>query len=181
MRIRIDPEVVRVNFAQFRDNPSLQESAQLFARGLPIVEMLQAFSMNANVLAAFAGFDRIYPHGSLERPLLEKTILRVSQMHQCQFCVHSHLAMMGSLGVSTDLADRAAHTPREQLAIEYAEAITRDSNRVSDELFERLRAAFSDPEIVELTFHIGLITMLNRFNNALGVRYGSEFEQVTVR
>ena len=181
MRIRIDPEVVRANFAQFRDNPSLQESAQLFARGLPIVEMLQAFSMNANVLAAFAGFDRIYPHGSLERSLAEKVILRVSQMHECQFCVNSHLDIMRGVGVSSDLADCAGHTPREQLAIEYAEAITRDSNRVSDELFERLHAAFSDPEIVELTFLTGLITMLNRCNNALGVRYASEFESVTVR
>lgn len=178
MRITIDPEVVRKNFAQFADNPSLQESAQLYARGLPIVQMLQAFSMNANVLAAFAGLDRIYPHGNLERSLAEKVILRVSEMHECQFCVHSHQDIMRGLGIS---ASADSHTPREALALEYCQAVTRDSNRVSDELFQRLHGAFSDAEIVELTFLVGLITMLNRCNNALGVRYDKEFSTVTIR
>jgi alkylhydroperoxidase family enzyme len=44
-----------------------------------------------------------------------------------------------------------------------------------------LRAAFTDTEIVELTFHIGFITMLNRFNNALRVRYHDEFKGVQIK
>jgi len=35
---------------------------------------------------------------------------------------------------------------------------------------------FNDREIVELTFHIGSITMLNRFNHALRVRYMSAYK-----
>lgn len=174
MRIHIDPAQVTANFAQFKDNGSFQESAQLFARGLPVVEMLQAMAMNPRVLRAFSGFDAIYPHGGLERSIQEKVILRVSQLQECQFCVNSHLDMMQSLGVASDLQNAADHTNRERLAIEYAEQVTRDSNRVAQELFDRLRAAFNDAEIVELTFLIGLITMLNRFNNALGVRYNRE-------
>jgi alkylhydroperoxidase family enzyme len=34
---------------------------------------------------------------------------------------------------------------------------------------------FTDPEVVELTFLIGYINMLNLFNNALGVRYHGEY------
>ena len=181
MRINIDPALVSANFAKFKDNGSLQESAQLFARGLPILEMLQAFSQNENVLRVFSNFDSIYPHGSLERPVLEKVILRVSQMHDCQFCVNSHLDFMGSLGISSDVSPEGTHTDRERLAIEYAEQVTRDANRVPDSLFERLRKAFTDPEIVELTFMIGLITMLNRFNNALQVRYHREMSEAAVK
>jgi AhpD family alkylhydroperoxidase len=108
----------------------------------------------------------IYPNGSLERGILEKVILRVSQLHDCQFCTNSHLQIMQGLGVGTDLSARAAQTQRERLAIEYAELVTRDSNRIPDAFFEGLHGAFSDPEIVELTFVIGFITMLNRVNNA---------------
>jgi alkylhydroperoxidase family enzyme len=42
---------------------------------------------------------------------------------------------------------------------------------VSRELGEH----FSDAELVELTFLIGYINMLNLFNNALGVRYNGEY------
>ena len=65
--------------------------------------------------------------------------------------------------------------------MEYAECVTRDSNRVPDELFAQLKANFSDPEIVELTFLTGLITMLNRFNNALQVRYNGEMAGMAVK
>jgi len=181
MRITIDPARVAETFSKFAENPSFQESAQLFARGLPIAEMLQAFALNENVLRAFGGFQSIYPGGNLERSILEKVILRVSQLHECQFCVNSHLALMKSLAIPTDVSARAVHTPREALALELAEHMTRDSNRIPDQLFERLRGVFTDSEIVELAFLAGFITMLNRFNNALEVRYHGEFEQVNIR
>jgi len=180
MRITIDPVRVSETFSHFANNPSFQESAQLFARGQPIAEMLQAFAMNENVLRAFAVFEKIYPDGKLERGVLEKAILRVSQLHQCQFCTSSHLDIMQSVGIGTDLSPKAQPSERERLAIEYAELITHDSNRIPDAFFESLRAAFSDVEIVELTFHIGFITMLNRFNNALQVRYRGEFEGLKI-
>jgi hypothetical protein len=54
MRITIDPALVAKHFAAFKDNASVQESAQLSAKGLPIAEMIQALAMNPNVLSAFA-------------------------------------------------------------------------------------------------------------------------------
>lgn len=180
MRIQIDPAAVTANFTRFADNPSLRESAQLFAAGKPVVEMIQAFAMNPGVLRAFSGLAEVYPCGALERAVVEKVILRVSQMHECQFCVSSHMVMMTQLGISTDLAPAATPSPRERLALEFAEWVTRDANRVPDEFFARLRGVFSDPEIVELTFMIGLITMLNRFNNALQIRHGGEYRDVRV-
>jgi alkylhydroperoxidase family enzyme len=39
----------------------------------------------------------------------------------------------------------------------------------------RIRDAFADSELVELTFLIGFINMLNLFNNALQVRYHGEY------
>jgi AhpD family alkylhydroperoxidase len=181
MRITIDPSRVAKTFSKFSDNPSLQESAQLFARGLPIAEMIQALAMNENVLRAFAGLESIYPYGTIERSVLEKVILRVSQLHECQFCTNSHLEIMQGLGIATDLLPTADQTERERLAIEYAELITRDSNGIPDAFFERLRAAFTDSEIVGLTFHTGFITMLNRFNNALQVSYQGDFKGLEIR
>lgn len=181
MRITIDPAVVSQNFSEFRDNPSFRESAQLFQQGLPIVEMLQAFAMDRNVLAAFAGFDAIYPNGLLERGVLEKVILCISARNACQFCVNAHLDITRNLAItSSGASDPTApeHSPRERLAIEYAAAMHADSNRVPPELINRLHGEFTDPEIVELTWMVGFINMLNMFNNALEVRYRGEFANV---
>jgi AhpD family alkylhydroperoxidase len=166
------------NFAPFKNNPALQESAQLFAKGLPIAEMIQAFAMNGNVLTAFAAFDAIYPHGNLERGILEKVILCVSKLNDCQFCINSHLDITASLGIPNRAASDPTveeHSMRERLALEYAGAVHRNSNHVPKELYVRLREAFTDSELVELTFLIGFINMLNWFNNALEVRYRHEF------
>lgn len=177
MRIEIDPARVHETFARFAENPSFRESAQLFAAGRPVLEMLQAMSMSPNVMQAFAAFESVYPRGNLERSIMERVILRVSQMHECQFCVNSHLDMMQALNIAADLPPAS---DRELLAVEYAESITRDSNRVRDELYERLKQHFSTAEVVELTFLVGLITLLNRFNNALGVRYHGELRQTII-
>ena len=184
MRIPIDPAIVAKNFAAVARNSSLQESAQLFAKGLPIAEMIQAFAMNPGVLSAFAAFEPIYPHGKLERPILEKVILCISLRNQCQFCVASHQDITRSLGIPAENAahpESVDHSPRERLALEYALAIHHNSNQVPDDLFQRLSTTFTTPEIVELTFLTEFINMLTWFNNALHIRYQKEFRNVSVQ
>jgi hypothetical protein len=44
-----------------------------------------------------------------------------------------------------------------------------DSKRVSDGLVSRLRAFFSEEQLVELTFRIALCGFYNRFNEALRI------------
>jgi len=60
-------------------------------------------------------------------------------------------------------------------AIEYTRAAMHDSNAVPDRLRAQLHEHFTDPELVELSFLIGSINMLNLFNNLLGVRYNGEY------
>jgi len=65
--------------------------------------------------------------------------------------------------------------PRERLAIEFTRAAMTDSNAIPPALTRDLHEHFSDPELVELTFLIGFINMLNLFNNCLQVRYNGEY------
>jgi alkylhydroperoxidase family enzyme len=50
-----------------------------------------------------------------------------------------------------------------------------DSNHVPESLWTQLHEHFSDAELVELSFLIGYINMLNLFNNLLGVRYHGDY------
>jgi hypothetical protein len=54
-----------------------------------------------------------------------------------------------------------------------------DSNAIPPAVASELKEWFSDPELVELTFLIGYINMLNLFNNCLDVRYHGEYALLT--
>jgi alkylhydroperoxidase family enzyme len=58
----------------------------------------------------------------------------------------------------------------ERAALEYAEAMTVTGRKVSDELFARVRAHFSEAQVVELTAAVALENFRSKFNVALGVK-----------
>jgi alkylhydroperoxidase family enzyme len=65
--------------------------------------------------------------------------------------------------------DSALFSPMERDALEYAERMTITGQRVSDELFGRLRAHFSEAEIVELTAAVALENFRSKFNVPLQI------------
>jgi len=62
-----------------------------------------------------------------------------------------------------------AFEPAVRIALEYAELVTRDAHRVTDEFFERLEIHYTDSQILELTSVIGLTNYWNRFTSALRI------------
>jgi len=56
-----------------------------------------------------------------------------------------------------------------QTALEYADVIHRGGHDVTDELYGRLRAAWDEGQIVEITLVIGMTEYFNRFNDSLRV------------
>jgi len=57
----------------------------------------------------------------------------------------------------------------EKAALEYAEAMTFTDRKVSEDLFARVRAHFSEAQIVELTAAVALENFRSKFNVALGI------------
>jgi AhpD family alkylhydroperoxidase len=185
VRVHVTPEQVKAAFAEVSEDPSFEESRELVARGGMPAEMIQALALRPEILRAFAGFgNSVYPGGLLERRLKELVIIEASRRNACQFCTHSHLDLVKLAGFLEDplelLENIEALAERERLAVQYTRVAMTDSNGVSAELFAQLRNVFSDAEIVELTFLVGYINMLNLFNNCLDVRYGGEYAKLAV-
>jgi alkylhydroperoxidase family enzyme len=63
-------------------------------------------------------------------------------------------------------ADDPRFTAREKAALEFSERVAREDREVSDRCFARLRAHFSEAEIVELAFVIGYQTFASKFAKA---------------
>jgi alkylhydroperoxidase family enzyme len=62
-----------------------------------------------------------------------------------------------------------AFSELERVALEYAERMTYTGQKVDDALFARLRAHFTEQQIVELSAAIALENFRSKFNPALGV------------
>jgi alkylhydroperoxidase family enzyme len=180
MRVTVTPDQIRAAFEAVKDDPSFDESRGLWERGQPPVEMLQAMCLRPEILRAFAGFgDAVYPGGLLERRVKELVIITASRGNACQFCENAHVDIVDVWDIVDEplaaVAEPASLAPRERLAVEYTKAAQADSNSVPEALARELKERFSDPELVELSFLIGYISMLNMFNNLLGVRYHGDY------
>lgn len=59
--------------------------------------------------------------------------------------------------------------PAWQAALEYADVLHRSGHDVTDQRYARLRAAWDEGQIVEITLVIGMTEYFNRFNDSLRV------------
>lgn len=110
----------------------------------------------------------------LEHGLLELVRLRVSQVNGCAFCVDMHDKDLRAAGEKPErLAllcvwrEAPSFTPRERVALAYAEAVTvLGHDPVPDSVYEAARAEFGDAALVELTLAVATINAWNRFGIA---------------
>src|SRR5215217_2555442 len=113
---------------------------------------------------------------TLPKRYLELAIVTVSKLNACDYCVAHHKPFLVPEGISPEGVDRLpdyADHPEldavDRLVVEYSVAAWERPNRIPESLFRRLRAHFSEAQIVELTLRITLCGFFNRFNDALGI------------
>ncbi|MGO2391195.1 carboxymuconolactone decarboxylase family protein [Halomonas sp. AOP12-C2-37] len=96
--------------------------------------------------------------------------IRASQLNGCAFCLDMHIKQAKIKG-ERELRlyhiaiwrESPLFTAKEKAALELTEALTKLSDQgISDELYHSTREYFSEVEISELTFAIGLINIWNR-------------------
>lgn len=124
---------------------------------------------------AFLGVHSAIYKGSLPKALIDLAYLRVSQINGCAFCIDMHTRDL--LKVDTRVVKLAllqvwresgsVFTPRERAALAWAESVTRVAEtHVPDEDYAAASSEFSDTELADLTYAIGLMNAFNRFGVA---------------
>jgi AhpD family alkylhydroperoxidase len=95
--------------------------------------------------------------------------MRIAQINGCMLCAGYRPASVAAAGITDDLYDNVAdyatypaYTDRQRLAIEFAERYLSDHRSLGEEFFTRLRRAFDDAEILDLTMCIGVYLAIGR-------------------
>jgi alkylhydroperoxidase family enzyme len=117
-------------------------------------------------------------YGKSILPAAEREVARyrIAQLNACDACSTFRAPSVVEAGVIeelyehvADFATYAGYTDRQRLAIEYAERFATDHQGIDDELFARLRAAFSDEEVLDLTMCVSVYVGLGRALEVLGI------------
>ena len=111
----------------------------------------------------------------LPKRYLEIVLVAVSKLNECAYCVAHHSPRLVDQGLTPETVanilepDCPGLDEVDTLVRDYAVGVTTNSGRIRDAVFERLRAHFTEAEIVELTLRIALCGFFNRFNDALQI------------
>ncbi len=127
-------------------------------------------------LQAMFGLERAVRKSSLEPALLHLVKVRASQLNGCGYCIDMHTKDARALGeteqrlyLTSAWREAPCYSERERAALEWTEALTLlPSSAAPDDVYERVRSAFSEQEVVALTLAIVAINGWNRL--AVGLR-----------
>ena len=106
----------------------------------------------------------------LEKSLIELVKTRASQINGCAYCISVHTADARKQGETEERLyllnawrESPLYTERERAALAWTEAVTLIAEtHAPDDLYEDVRAHFSESETVNLTMLIGSINAWNR-------------------
>jgi AhpD family alkylhydroperoxidase len=112
---------------------------------------------------------------ALDRKLYEAVYLRTSLINECNYCTQHHIVGSQRAGLTMKqmqglkAGDYSTFGNAEQVALRYAEKITRRPNAATDADFAELRQHFSDEQIVDLHMLTGLANLTNRVTGPLAL------------
>jgi AhpD family alkylhydroperoxidase len=144
---------------------------------------LESQSIRAHVPAVLRTFSeswqQVFREGVLDHRIKELARVYVAKSLECGYCAgqRSHLgAEQGLTEREYDdlifFRDSDRYDGRERAALRWAEAIAWDPDSADDDLWAELHTHFSEPELVELGYFIGLTMGQQRFLKTLQVKHG---------
>ena len=151
-----------------------------------MTQRLDYFSTSPNLSKKLYELSNAVKSSSLGNTLLDLVNIRASQINGCALCLDMHCK---EARIHGEHELRVYHIPiwresplfsdAEKAALEWTEAVTKISpDGVSDEVYDRVRAHFSEAQISELTFALGVINLWNRLNISFRTTPGSYDEML---
>ena len=152
---------------------------------MPLWDKMRGYGAFENQAGVMAHRPPIFEHtwrlltalaeeGVLPKRYLELCLVTASLLNKCTYCVSHHAPKLAVAGISEEGAarllayqDHPELDEVDRLVVEYAIAVTSDWNRTRDEIFTRLKAHFTEAQIVEMTWRTALCGAFNRFNDIL--------------
>jgi alkylhydroperoxidase family enzyme len=144
---------------------------------------LESQAIRAHVPAVLRTFSQswqqVFRDGVLDHRIKELARVFIAKSLECGYCAAQRSDLGAAQGLTESAFDEVIDfrqsqllTARDKAALRWAEAIAWDPGLADDDLWAELHRHFTEPELVELGYFIGLTMGQQRFLKTLGVRHG---------
>src|SRR6185312_4613633 len=172
------PRISYIDPATVEDPAMLAEFERCAREGTPRPESQAVRAHVPAVFWAFANSWRdVFKNGVADHSIKELCRVYVSRSVKCEFCGNQRSMKAASAGLIEDdyrdLINFEAsknYDERQKAALSYAEAITWDLP-VDDRFWTRLHKHFSEPELVEIGYFVGLTMGQQRWLRTLNIEH----------
>jgi alkylhydroperoxidase family enzyme len=157
--------------------PELAEDFALFERILGFVpNSLLTMQRRPRMVQGFGALTRTVmdPDGPVDLGFMRLVAHFSSRAAGCQYCEAHSLVAAGIHGVSQqkldaiwEYQDSPLYSEAERVALDYALAAGSVPNAVDDELMTRMKAHWSEEQIVQILGAVCLYGFLNRWNDSM--------------
>ena len=171
---RIEPEAID---GDFRDGYGAVTArlgrAPHFYRTISNAPFLAMLFLPINAAA-----QREWPGTRISGKVKEMGVIKTSHTNGCDYCYAHNTSLGQAAGItheqiiamsSDDYLTSDLFNEREKAAILWAENMTRNTAQANTEAFDRMRANFTEGEIVEVSMLCSMFNMINRINDSLDV------------
>jgi uncharacterized peroxidase-related enzyme len=142
-------------------------------KGAEVPNVLRAMAHSPAMLEGFLALNATLPKTKLDGKLRELAYIKTSELNGCAYCMHHHKSTGKKVGLNERQMNETAqfetsdaYDDLQRDVMRYAEEVTRHIH-ASEPLLERLHAALSDREIVELAMTVGIANFTNRVTETL--------------
>jgi AhpD family alkylhydroperoxidase len=143
---------------------------------------LRTFSYTPEILRRYISWSSpMWRKGAIQHRTKELCRIRIANSNGCRYCMTMRYTTGAKQGITPELEagfeDFEAFegfSDREKAALRYTDEVysddlTWDYDRIADDLYDRMRANFTEEELVELTLAICFAEEYGRLVSALGV------------
>ncbi|GAB1580717.1 carboxymuconolactone decarboxylase family protein [Phyllobacterium phragmitis] len=133
---------------------------------------MKYYNVVPQLMQAMLDLEEKVKTSGLDETIRHLVKIRASQINGCAYCIHMHTREARAHGETEERIylldswrESPLYTDRERAALAWTEALTLVAEtRAPDDVYEALKAQFSDEEIVKLTFAITTINAWNRIS-----------------
>lgn len=165
------------------------------ALGVSYDQTAERFEMLLNIFKAWGVVENlalptnnlimeVLQDGEVDWKTKELLILKSTLENQCEYCVTQHEVVSRRLGIADEKVadlegDKYKTSPHfneaERSILDLTVQVREDANRVSDELWARVREHWSEKQAVEVVYVITIYIMVSKFGDVLQVELEPAF------
>jgi AhpD family alkylhydroperoxidase len=150
-----------------------------------MTQRINYFQQSPALVKKFVELSELLKESTIEESIRGFVSIRASQLNGCGFCLDMHVK---EARIHSERELRIHHlaawrestlfSPRERAALAWTEVLTKlPEHGVPDDIYQSVRAQFSEKELSDLTFEVMAINAWNRANVAFTPVPGS-FDKV---